>query len=418
MLLYILAIISSTTDLLEGLIKIGDFYLSPMRICIVITFSIFITILLMKRHFKLGPIFKRVCLISIALISIIALSIINSPDTWYSAKRTFNFVSLILLMCLSYLLARTQKININTFFNVWLITGLFLCFMGGLQYLYELNYGTKALEYSHRKMFFLELKRISSLFKDPNFFGYYLISFLYLSIYYPYTKKTFLLKPYLILTALIFIILTCSRGAMIAIITSYIFFNALNNAKLRKILVSIFIIAMFGVLAFSNFKQVSFEDLLLKMEIIDVDEQSFVSRYLIWKSGMNLISTYPLLGIGPGNFTHVEKGQFLERISESRKGVISVAPGHSNYIEIAAESGIVALSGYVLLIVYILISIKRAMKIDNREFNASLKWIFLSIMGMSIANLFLSYYSFPMFFLMGIGIYLSEKGMKNASEQT
>lgn len=414
MLLYILTIISTTTDLLENLIQIGGFYLSPVRIYIALSLYLLILILLGKGvlDIKLGRIFRIFSVISMVFIGIVTLSIMNSPEILYSIKRTLNVLSLFMVVYLSYLFARTQKFNINTFLNIWLIISLVICIVGSFQLFFDFKIGSEELE--TRRLIFLEITRINSLFKDPNFFGYFLISFFFLSIIYPYTKNNFVFKPFLILTSLVFLILTGSRGAMIAVVGGCIFMTALKYFKPKKLVLGIFCI---GVICSLSLYYLNFDALLSKIMTIDIEEKTFYSRMLIWYSGFQLIFDNPLLGVGPGNFIHSEKGQFLEGIWEEQKDVISGMAGHSNYLEIAAESGIVALIAYLTILVFVLISINKAIKMckDNTT-SSALKWIFYSLISMMIANVSLSYYPFYMFVLMGVGIYLAEQVTKNNAE--
>lgn len=411
MLLYILTIISTTTDLLEGLLQIGDFYLSPARIFIILSFY-FLAIMLLQRgilKIELGRTFRVFFIISFAFVGIVTLSIVNSPDIWYSTKRTLNIFSLVLIAYLSYLFAKMQKFNINTFLNIWLVVSITLCIAGVLQYCFNLKLGEEELE--TRKLIFLEITRINSLFKDPNFFGYFLVSFLFLSISYPYTKNNFVLKPPLIVTSSIFLILTGSRGMMIAAVLGYILMIALKYLTPKRLIVGFFFLAVISSLLL---QRLNFDDLLYRVVLIDVEEKSLYSRMLIWYSGSKLIFNNPVLGVGPGNFVHSEKGQLVEGIWEEKKDIISEMAGHSNYLEIAAESGIGALIVYLMMLIYVLISIYKALKIcKDNTISSALKWIFYSIVSMMIANIALSYYSFYMFVLIGVGIYFAEQVTKN-----
>jgi len=408
LLLYVLVVVSLTTDLLEGLIRAGDLFVSPMRIYIVIVCWCIAVMLLMRTQsltLRVGPVFRTFFVISIVFLGLVMLSITSSSDPWYSVKRTMNMFSLILLTYLSYFLARLQKTNIRTLMNLWLSVGLVLCFIGGLQYLFDLSFGAKALEYSHRTLFFVEIKRISSLFKDPNFFGYFLISFLFLSICYPYTKNNFLFKPHLILIAFVFIVLTGSRGTIVAVLAGCVLYAA-YDVNIKKTALASVVPLIAGILLVWRF---SYEKLLSIVIHVDVAQQSILSRFLIWHTGLQLALKNPLLGVGPGNFVRSEKGLFLEGVAQDQQELISGMAGHSNYLEIAAESGVLAMVFYVFMIGYVMASSKRAAKIGDSTFSASLKWIYLTLGSMIVANIFLSYYSFFTFVLMGLAIHFCEK---------
>ncbi len=408
MLMYVLVVVSLTTDLLGGLIRAGDLFVSPMRIYIGILCWCIAIMLLMRTEFlapRVGPVFRTFFVISIVFLGLVILSVTSSSDPWYSIKRTMNMFSLILLTYLSYFLARLQKTNIRTLMNLWLIVGLVLCFIGGLQYLFDLSFGAKALEYGHRQLFFVEIKRISSLFRGPSFFGYFLISFLFLSICYPYTKNNFLFKPYLILIAFVFIVLTGSRGTIVAVLAGCALYAA-YHVNIKKTALATVLPLVAGILLAWRF---SYEKLLSTIISVDVVEQSMLSRFVIWDAGLQLALRNPLLGVGPGNFVRSEKGLFLERLAQGQQEIISGLAGHSNYLEIATESGVLAMVFYVFMIGYVMVSSKRATKIGDSTIYASLKWIYLTLGSMMVFNLFASYYSFFTFLLMGLAIHLCEK---------
>ena len=414
MFFYLLLILTTTTDLLEGLIKFGEFYLSPVRIYIVfISFFLFLGPIRDNRlTLEPGGVFKKYFMITLALVIVIALSISKSPDTLYSTKRAFNIFSLILVSYISYFLAKLHKINMSNVLNLWLSIGLVMCVLGLLQWLLGVNYGSTELQYSERKLFFIEIKRISSLFNDPNFFSYYLITIFFLSVHYPYAKKNYF-KPFLILVSLMFIVFTGSRGALIATLGAYVLSKTIISANVKTAVLASVLAVLATILSLGIASPHMREAITYKIVSLDTEEQSILSRILIWQSGLQLVLNDPLLGVGPGNFVRSGKGQYLEGYRAGQQEVISNIAGHSNYLEIAAESGVGAMMLYVSIFIYILVSMRRALKVSEGVIRSSLKWTSSSLMGMMIANLFLSYYSFFLFLLIGVSMYLSEKGKNN-----
>jgi len=71
-----------------------------------------------------------------------------------------------------------------------------------------------------------------------------------------------------------------------------------------------------------------------------LDRATVQGRLELWQAGIGMVRDHPLVGVGPGNFSHAVKG-YLPR--ETRQ------PTHSNVLNIAAETGLPGLVLYVVL---------------------------------------------------------------------
>ena len=210
-----------------------------------------------------------------------------------------------------------------------------------------------------------------------------------------------------------FIVFTGSRGALIATLGAYVLSKTINSANVKTAVLATVLAVFATILSLGIASPHMREAITYKIVSLDTVEQSILSRILIWQSGLQLVLNDPLLGVGPGNFVRSGKGQYLEGYRAGQQEVISNIAGHSNYLEIAAESGVGAMMLYVSIFIYLLVSMRRALKESEGVIRSSLKWTSSSLMGMMIANLFLSYYSFFLFLLIGVSMYLSEKGKNN-----
>ena len=91
-----------------------------------------------------------------------------------------------------------------------------------------------------------------------------------------------------------------------------------------------------------------------------------------WKAGINIAFENPIFGIGPKNFNlycmKLQQDANIESLLN-----ITQCPWHSHnlYISIAAESGIIGLILFLLIVVYILLLAFRASRTTNWENNTS-----------------------------------------------
>lgn len=74
------------------------------------------------------------------------------------------------------------------------------------------------------------------------------------------------------------------------------------------------------------------------------DNFAVVERMAHWQAGFNMFMAHPILGVGPDNFNKAYPSFFVGRWS------ISQGHAHNYYIHIAAESGVIGLITYVILI--------------------------------------------------------------------
>ena len=406
--LYLGFILATTTELLENFIDVNVFFISPMRIYIILLMYILIIhwLYVEKLRIVLHENFKKYLGLVTLFLSWVFLSIIVSPDTVYSLKRSLNMFFLFFLSILTYQLFKVIKPDIKMLMRLWFIISIALSLIGLLQELLNLPV---VRDFESRDILGVTIVRINSLFKDPNFFGYFLLSSFFLAVFYPYKVSMVFVKPLIIIFFTIIIFLTGSRGTILALLITLLFkvFRIQLNRWWKILSIGTIIVFLFVVnLILSN------PNLMIETIYKYDDEKSLsgISRLIIWVSGLNLIKNSPIFGVGPGNFVKSGKGEFIEFLTAEQKEKISGMAGHSNYLEIAAESGLLALFLFVLIIFYVLKLLHK--KIQQQTIKAvekrTVMWLFYCIISMMISNFFLSYYPFFLFILIGLALYISE----------
>lgn len=139
-----------------------------------------------------------------------------------------------------------------------------------------------------------------------------------------------------------------TRGAWVAVIVTFLVYGMITVKRNKYILPSIVILfIMMGIVfgmnpALQNRVQ----------SITDLNNRSNTERILLWKSSWEIIKDHPVTGIGSNNFRILYQGKYI--LPEAREPHLTHA--HNNFIHIAAEAGILGLTGFVCLFGYILIS--------------------------------------------------------------
>ena len=164
---------------------------------------------------------------------------------------------------------------------------------------------------------------------------------------------------------LLAIILTFSRGGFLAlfICCSLIFYFLKKN----------FATVIIVIILFCSLVSVSppvYKQRMLSIgasqdtgEIVDRASQN---RLILWKAGLNMLSSHPWTGVGVGNFT-----DSLEEYLPPEYTLRKAQTAHNSYILIAAETGIPGLTVFLLLIFTALHRLTRQSFIDKQSMQKS-----------------------------------------------
>lgn len=202
-----------------------------------------------------------------------------------------------------------------------------------------------------------------------NILAYSLLIKLPFMFYYIITTKNKILKS-LLTFLMIFVIVqvTKTRSAFIALLLlqiSFLFFSGVYLFKIRKFnlfkttysLVPILLPLIF-VLITDNYLSNKFDSevtLTSRISSINTEDTSTNSRLRYYKDAFNTILEKPLFGIGTGNWEIYS----VEKDAQYMDGYVVPYHVHNDYLEIAAESGIVASLLYFFMIFYIVFLLLR-----------------------------------------------------------
>lgn len=222
-------------------------------------------------------------------------------------------------------------------------------------------------------------------FNDPNDLGMFFLMNIPLAYYLRSTTQNFFLRfclYTLIISLLIGIYLTNSRGSLVgvmALLVTYVYFN---YGKMKTIFMTLFM-APLAYVAMKLFRT------------IDADEASADGRIQAWYEGVQMFKWRPLVGIGKGGFVE-EHG----------------LTAHNSFVLVWAELGIL---GYILWFSTISLTIFNLIKtfsLDQEKYKGNkelindiflAKCLFFSFMGFLTTAFFLSR-SYVVFLYVFLGI--------------
>src|SRR5438270_12663467 len=153
--------------------------------------------------------------------------------------------------------------------------------------------------------------------------------------------------------------LTQSRGGEIAIAVATLFIVIVGLSHLRK-LIAYLALAALGVveLFFAGWIPTYVLNPLLKnLGLIQIsftfpttEDFSTAERLAHWIAGVHMFLSHPLIGVGIGNYPDAYPGYFITIF------VNSLGHAHNYYINIAAETGAIGLTAYLLFLMAIFVT--------------------------------------------------------------
>lgn len=417
-MIYLGLIVTAFTEMLEEMISIGSFFLSPNRLYFLLLVVSIVMLHTTKEKNKIIPVRQpTVYLVGFVLFVLFnAVSIFNSFDRDYSIKRLINMVALYSLPLLVYMYLnernkRGEGQSLESYVSLILFSGVFIALFG----LFQINTGWLRTFNETRSILGIQIPRINSIFLDPNFLAYFLIIpwwLLIKTMEIQRSGKKLILRISASVIIFLAIIFTGSRGGL-AMIAALIFSDLVYRVHAKNFKYAIYVepiimlVLPLGLIATAYF---DINNIVLNVGALDSENESGFSRVLAWYSGIMIYLDEPIFGVGIGNFVTLDKGIFIpSRYAEPWVAEkISLLAGHSNVLEVLVETGPFALIGYYLMQVGVYWRVLNAQRIKNGEiFGAARNIIFAA----SIGNLFLTYHSYFYLLFTGLILFYASKVM-------
>ena len=186
-----------------------------------------------------------------------------------------------------------------------------------------------------------------------------------------------------------------SRGAWLTLAVMLPIVSYIYIIRSKKTMV-IFLIICLGIGGFFASSDV-FKQRLESISNITTDSSN-VERILVWKSCLKMISDYPVFGVGMNEFKTFYDNGYRDIKSEK-----SLVHAHNNALQIASESGLVGLFGFLYLACYIFFKNFNEWRKTKNPYSLMLwgAWLGFMIFGMFDLTIDHSAITKAMWFLFG-----------------
>jgi len=328
-------------------------------------------------------------------ILIATLSIFISDTYWVSLKDFINFLSYFLIYFFVI-----NNIKTTDSFNFCLII---FFISASLISLYLL------LQYYGFDPFLYDIEQLTSTLGNRNYVASYL------ALIFPIAFSFFLIKTkkinkilfeLVLLINYTAIIICHTRAIWIAIIFSLLLFGYLlshfkinkalkNNKKWLIILFSLFLLITLIYSTANPLNRSSITAAERAVSTFDMQGSSLRARLLIWQLTIDMIKDRPLFGSGLGTFPLYYlnyQADFLQKNPNYFKFAGKAGEAHNEYLQLGAETGIIGLLVFILIIV---IFYKTNFKLIKKIKTINGKIIVIGLLSGVTVTLIHSIFSFP-----------------------
>jgi O-antigen ligase len=288
------------------------------------------------------------------------LSIVGATSISLSLKEIFKWAEFALLLLIGTQYIRTRQ-QIWTLIVLICLAALSQAFLGYIQAYFNLGPAAFTREGS-------KLLRVYGTFNQPNPYAGYINITLALTLALALLGRNLLMRVLSGITVILLSIalyLSRSRGADIAIAAALLFIVCIGMPRLHLLLKAggIAALATLGAYFAGIVPQRFLLPLLKQLGLVSISftapgeaDYSTAERLAHWIAGINMFLDHPLFGVGIGNYPAVYSKYFITIFA------LPLGHAHNYYINIAAETGIFGLAGFMLLLVAIFLAGKRTVQ--------------------------------------------------------
>lgn len=300
----------------------------------------------------------------IMLLLTMLLSFVATTSLSDSVKEIVKWTEVLVIILLGMQYLRTRQ-QVWTLVIMFCLAGLSQAAFGYAQLFFNLGPASFVRDAS---------LRVYGTFGQPNPYAGYINMTLALALalfLLGYGWKTRILAACIVLPLAGIEVYAQSKGSWLAIGAATIFIVVVGFPRLR-ILARLGWIAILGIIAAylaGKFPTGLIESMLAKIGVINIsftsptpDNYANSERVAHWVAGLNMFQAHPFFGVGIGNYqdvySHYDVGIF----------VLPLGHAHDYYINIAAETGILGLTAFLLFLIAVFIYGGRAYQTIDRQY--------------------------------------------------
>ncbi|MDH5173819.1 MAG: tetratricopeptide repeat protein [Elusimicrobiota bacterium] len=335
----------------------------------------------------------------IAYIIACSISLFSSVDIYISVHSLFSVVLLAGLYSLASNVIKDGKQIRRIMVSLIFVSG-FISTYGIAQYfgLDLLNLKVVGSGY------------ISGPFENRNVLASFLVFTMPVSagfLFEKIGKKLKIMVALVVIITLIALIYTRTRGAWVGFMGAMAFFagaKLMAEGAMKKIFKSLFskksliiislLIICLGLLIRYDYNKKRHSFTKKFLSIADLKDPATRHRFVMWRSGIDIIKEHPLLGTGMGTFKKIHlkyQSKYLRTKKYGRFEGLSRFI-HNDYLEITTNTGILGLGTFLWLIVTLYwAGLKRLKQISESKYSPNLLIIILSSLTAVLIHSFFHY---------------------------
>lgn len=235
---------------------------------------------------------------------------------------------------------------------------------------------------------------------DPNRYAQILIVLLPLAYFRFFDEKKLHLKLLAVLCAILIlsgILLTYSRGAFLSICLIMFLLTLMRYIRPYQIVLSLLGLLLLIFIAspgyFTRMETMSGIEGLFSSKKAAESDAVILGRTTEMLAAAMVFLDHPIVGVGPGQYMRFYALDYMDNPDIAFRKITSERRAHSLYLELAAETGILGLGTFMLIVGYILSQLwkaRRRWQNHNRAYANYATAFFLSIIGYLSTAVFLS----------------------------
>jgi O-antigen ligase len=324
------------------------------------------------------------------------------------------------IYCISYFVAFNKAesllklihflIAIIAFFNLYFLflnkkhLFIYIAIVSTIILFFESIYGLNQIlkGYAHRNYLSLVSSTIANHGNKNIFTANILLKLpllMYCILHFDKWKRKLFIVSLFLSSMLLFLLNTRALicGFLLMLIVSLVLLRKMNltfknvNIKYfnKAVIITILVSLSLSIVIIKNGRNDEGDNALDRLTALNLDDSSLQARLNFWKSSVDYITKHPALGSGAGNWK-IASMPYEQKWKKKNTAAIHM---HNDFLEVAAESGIV--NGLIYLTIFILllyVNIKKILEKDSLENSIIRIIVFISILGYCID----SFFNFPL----------------------
>lgn len=318
----------------------------------------------------------RINMIDIAAIGMIGWGILTIYNASYPEYSLFESMRLIKFYILAKLVADSirNEADLNIVIVALMIGAIMQGLVGIAQYTINADFGLGIFTVG-------DLRRVTGTLGWPNTLGAYAGSLFMIAFVLWISSEKFKWLWVSCMTCLMLLILSYSRGAWIATCIAL----AIGSILLwRGHLINFKALTKIGILLCGEviILMGSINSIVARIDSISPESSAIDVRIKLNQIAVNIITTHPLLGVGLNNYMQVMTDYDITGITSSVH-----EPVHNVFLLIGAETGLIGLALFLMLIGAVLLTCWHVYKQGNHLLRVIAIGIISTIAILSITNL-------------------------------